>query len=158
MDYLHSSSCRCNRRRYGQLLDRAFHKTKIFDAQSGLFKDSRFIKRKHLEDAHAFYEKHGGKAIVLARFVPIIRTFAPFVAGLPNDLRTFYRLQFSGRICLGYYLPLGGYFFGNLPFVKQNFHYAVLAIIGLSLVPVVYEIVKSKRESFNARKKISSGH
>jgi len=107
----------------------------------------KWIKKEYLEKTHAFFEKHGGKAIFLARFVPIVRTFAPFVAGI-------------GRMSYGYFatynvvggatwvltFTLLGYFFGNLEFVKKNFELVIIAIILISVMPMFYEWWKSRRE------------
>ncbi len=104
---------------------------------------SKLLSRKHLDRAHAFYEKHGGKAIFLGHFVPIIRTFAPFVAGAGSmDYRKFVFYNVTGVIawvslCVG-----AGYFFGNLEFVKKNFEMVVLAIIVVSLIPVAVEFIR----------------
>ena len=107
--------------------------------------DSKLIKKKYLLDAHKFYEKYGNKAIVLARFVPIIRTFAPFVAGIAKmSYKHFITYNIVGGFAWVALFTWGGYFFGNLPFVKANFHYVVLAIIVLSLIPVFYEVYKAK--------------
>ena len=108
----------------------------------------RFLKKEYLDRTHAFYEKHGGKTIFLARFIPIIRTFAPFVAGV-------------GRMSYGYFITynvvgglvwtalflFGGYFFGNLPFVKDNFSLIIIAIIVISVLPAVYEVIQARREA-----------
>lgn len=104
---------------------------------------SRVLNRKHLDRAHGFYEKHGGKAVFLGHFVPIIRTFAPFVAGAGSmSYRAFVFFNVGGVIawvalCVG-----AGYFFGNLEFVKKHFEMVVLGIIFVSLVPVGVEILK----------------
>lgn len=112
--------------------------------------NSRWFKRAYLERAHLFYEKHGPKAIIIARFVPIVRTFMPFTAGVA---RMTYR-RFLGFDILGGVLWVGGivyasYFFGNIPVVKQNFSIIVFAIIGVSLLPAVWELtaayVRGKR-------------
>ncbi len=113
---------------------------KVFE--SGKFK---FFKKEHLEKTHKFYEKHGGKTIILARFIPIIRTFAPFVAGI-GDMTYFKFISYNiiGGvlwICLFVY---SGYFFGNLPFVKNNFSLVVVAIIIISTLPMFYEFIKNK--------------
>jgi membrane-associated protein len=116
---------------------------------SKVFEQDRwFLKKKYLEQTQAFYDKHGGKAIVLARFVPIVRTFAPFVAGVG----TMHYLKFITYNVLGAVmwvsLFLGaGYFFGNIPFVRDNFHYTVVAIILVSVLPMVYEVLKARREA-----------
>jgi len=107
--------------------------------------DVRFLKREYLEKTQAFYDKHGGKTIVLARFVPIVRTFAPFVAGVG----TMKYSRFLMYNVVGAFLWTGifiwlGYFFGNIPFVKENFELVIVAIIFLSVVPMVIEYVRSK--------------
>lgn len=109
-------------------------------------KDTRFIKKKHLLKAHAFYEKHGGKAIVLARFIPIIRTFAPFVAGIAlMNPATFFFYNVTGCIVWVGALVSAGYFLGNTPFVRDNFAIIVYLIIIISVLPVLFEVVKSWR-------------
>lgn len=109
-------------------------------------KDTRFIKKEHLLKAHAFYEKHGGKAIVLARFIPIIRTFAPFVAGIAlMNPATFLLFNITGCIIWVGSLVSAGYFLGNTPFVRDNFAIIVYVIIIVSVLPVVFELVKSWR-------------
>jgi len=117
-----------------------------------VFSDNiRFLKKEHLEKTHAFYEKHGGKTIILARFIPIIRTFAPFVAGVGS--MTYGRFISFNIIGAAIWVPLfslAGYFFGNLTFVQQHFEYVILAIIFLSLMPAVYEFIKEKRLSKQA--------
>lgn len=100
-----------------------------------------FINQEHIDKTQAFYKKYGGKTIILARFVPIIRTFAPFVAGVGTmEYGKFIAFNIAGALLwVGLFTGLG-YFFGNIPFIQENFHYAVLAVIGLSLVPVLYEL------------------
>lgn len=105
----------------------------------------KLLKDEYLEEAQKFYEKHGGKAIVFARFVPIVRTFAPFVAGVSKmDYKKFISFNFVGGFLWVTLFTMGGYLFGNIPFFKENFHYVVLLIIGISVVPVVVEMVKRK--------------
>ena len=111
-------------------------------------KNSKWFNPRHLEQTKKFYDKHGGKTIVLARFLPIARTFAPFVAGLG---RMTYK-HFSGYNILGAALWVGiflvaGHWFGNLPSVKRNFHYVIFGIIIVSMLPVVFEYFKAKRAS-----------
>lgn len=98
--------------------------------------DSRFLKREYLERTHRFYEKHGGKAIILARFFPIIRTFAPFVAGVGcMDYRRFLPFSLLGSSAWVGSLVLAGHFFGDIPFIKQNLTLVIFAIVVLSLLP-----------------------
>jgi membrane-associated protein len=107
--------------------------------------NSRWLKREYLDRTHAFYEKHGGKTILLARFIPIIRTFAPFVAGVGN-MRYGYFISynvFGGILWTALFIG-AGYFFGNLDYVKNNFSLVVLAIILISLLPPVIEFLKAK--------------
>ena len=109
---------------------------------------SRFLKREHLEKTHAFYEKHGGKTIVLARFMPIVRTFAPFVAGIGRmSYRRFIAYNIGGGVLWTTLFIFGGYFFGNIPAVKNNFTLVILAIIALSIAPGVFEFVRARRRS-----------
>jgi len=108
-------------------------------------KDSWFLNKKHLEETHRFYEKHGGKTIILARFLPIIRTFAPFVAGIGNMEFLHFSLYnlISALLWIGSLLSLG-YFLGSLPVVKENFTVVVYAIIIISLLPPVIAYLKRK--------------
>ena len=108
-------------------------------------RDSRFIKKEHLLKAHHFYERHGGKAIVLARFVPIVRTFAPFVAGIALMCpRTFFFFNVTGCILWVGCLVSAGFFLGNLDWVRQNFSIIVYAIVAVSVLPVVIEVLRSR--------------
>lgn len=110
--------------------------------------DVRFLNRKHLERTHRFYEKHGGKTIVIARFIPIIRTFAPFVAGL--GAMTHWRFSVynitAGLAWVGIFL-FGGYFFGNLPVVRNNFTIAIMTIILISVMPGLVEFLRHRFSS-----------
>jgi membrane-associated protein len=107
---------------------------------------SRFLNKQHLTRTAQFYEKHGGKTIFLARFVPIIRTFAPFVAGIGRMRYTYFATyNVAGGITWVLLFLLGGYWFGQLPTVKQNFHIVILAIIVISVIPVVVEYVRARQ-------------
>jgi membrane-associated protein len=108
--------------------------------------DIRFIKREYIDRTHTFYEKHGGITIFLARFVPIIRTFAPFVAGVGEmSYGKFISYNFLGGITWTALFIFGGYFFGNLKIVQDNFSFVIIAIIVISLVPVAYEAIQARR-------------
>jgi len=107
--------------------------------------DSRMFKREYLDKTHAFYEKYGGKTIILARFVPIVRTFAPFVAGMGNmHYGRFIRYNIIGALMWVGLLTYAGYFFGELPVVKNNFGLVVIGIIVVSVLPMAVEIAKAK--------------
>ncbi len=108
---------------------------------------ARVLNRKHLQRTHEFYERHGGKTIFLARFVPIIRTFAPFVAGIGSmSYRYFAAYNVSGAFTWVLSFLLAGYWFGQLETVKRNFHIVILAIIVISVMPMVVEFVRARRE------------
>jgi membrane-associated protein len=108
----------------------------------------RFLKKQYLDRTHAFFERHGGKTIIIARFVPIIRTFAPFVAGVGEmGYGKFISYNVMGGIAWVTLFTWGGYFFGTLPFVQNNFSLVVLAIIFLSVLPAVIEIIKERTRS-----------
>lgn len=112
----------------------------------------RIIKREYLDRTHKFYEKHGGRTIVMARFVPIIRTFAPFVAGLGEmNYRKYISYCIFGGIVWVTSLTLAGYYFGGIPVIKNNFETVVFAIIFISLIPVLVQFVKTKAELKRAK-------
>lgn len=119
-----------------------------------IFKDgSKYLKKEHLMKAHGFYEKHGGKAIVIARFAPILRTFAPFVAGVAQmNYRQFAMYNVVGGLLWVSSFLLAGRFFGNLPQVKDNFHIVIVAIIILSFVPVLVEYLRDRKDRLAAGK------
>ena len=106
----------------------------------------KWIKKEYFEKTHAFFEKHGGKTIFLARFVPIVRTFAPFVAGIGQmSYSYFITYNFVGGIVWVLLFTLAGYFFGNIPFVKSNFEFVIIAIILVSVMPMFVEWWKARR-------------
>ena len=111
-------------------------------------KDSRIFRKEYLDKTHRFYEKYGAKTIILARFVPIVRTFAPFVAGIgAMSYGRFLTYNIVGGVLWICLFVLGGYFFGGLPIVKQNFTLVILAIIALSIMPGVIEFIRARRQS-----------
>ena len=108
--------------------------------------NSRFFKKEYLVKTSEFYAKYGGKTIILARFVPIVRTFAPFVAGVGKmDYKTFITYNIVGGFLWVTILTFAGYFFGGLEIIKNNFEYAVIAIIFVSIIPMLVEYIKHKR-------------
>ena len=107
--------------------------------------DFKLLKRKHLEQTQAFYAKHGGKTLILARFVPIVRTFAPFVAGIGTmTYRTFIIYCIAGAVLWVTSMSVLGYLFGNIPVVQKNFELVVIGVVLLSLLPAVWQFVRGK--------------
>lgn len=118
-----------------------------------LFKreDSRFFKRAHLQKTQEFYDKHGAKTIVLARFVPIVRTFAPTVAGAAQmPYATFAKFNILGGIGWVTSMTLAGFFLGNVPIIKNNFEKAILLIVFLSILPMILHFVQERRHAKDA--------
>jgi membrane-associated protein len=112
------------------------------------YEKSRIFKKEYLDKTHAFFEKYGGKTIIIARFVPIVRTFAPFVAGVgAMTYSRFILYNIVGGICWVAAFVYGGFFFGNLPFVKRNFEIVILAIIVISVLPGVIEYLRARRSA-----------
>jgi membrane-associated protein len=108
---------------------------------------NRFFNRKHLDKTQAFYDKHGGKTLVMARFMPIVRTFAPFVAGIGKmSYPRFLAFSVGGGALWISLFTFAGFFFGNMPAVKSNFKLVIVAVILLSVLPMVYEALKHRRE------------
>ncbi len=121
---------------------------KIFNKDTGFW-----LNKKHLIAAHNFYGKYGGKTIVLARFIPIIRTFAPFVAGIGKmGYIHFAVYNVLGAILWVLVFALSGYYFAGTKAVQEHFHYVIAAIIIISVLPAVYEFIKAKRESAQEKK------
>jgi membrane-associated protein len=109
-------------------------------------KETRFIKKKYLERTQQFYEKHGGKAIIMARFVPIVRTFAPFVAGVGiMDYKRFVIYNVVGGVLWVAICVFAGYFFGNLRIVQENFELVIIMIIFISILPMLFEMWRARR-------------
>lgn len=113
---------------------------------------TRFFKKEYLDRTHRFYEKYGAETIIIARFVPIVRTFAPFVAGIGRmSYWKFISYNVFGGIGWVAVFVFGGYFFGNIPFVKRNFSLVILAIIIISVIPGLVEFLRHRREERQAR-------
>jgi len=109
--------------------------------------NARFFKKEYLERTHAFYEKHGGKTIIIARFVPIIRSFAPLIAGVGRmSYGRFLSFNIIGGVGWVVLLSGAGYFFGNIPVVKNNYSLAIVAIIAISTVPIVVEYMRHRKK------------
>jgi membrane-associated protein len=114
--------------------------TKVFQRD-----DVRFLNKRHLERTHAFYERHGGKTIIIARFVPIVRTFAPFVAGIGSmSYGKFLTYNVVGAVLWVSIFVVGGYLFGNLPFVEDNFSIIIVVIVLISVMPAVVEYLRQR--------------
>ena len=112
------------------------------------WEDSRFFNKRALERAHAFYEKHGGKTIIITRFVPVLRTFAPFVAGIARmTYINFTAYNVAGALAWVFLLLYAGYWFGNVPFVKENLTWVILGIIVVSVTPLAFEYVRQRLKS-----------
>jgi membrane-associated protein len=110
------------------------------------FRGYKLVKEKYLEQTKIFYAKHGSKTIIIARFVPIVRTFAPFVAGIGHmNYSQFIRYNVIGAVVWVVGLTLLGYFFGNIPFVKEHFESVIFGIIGVSLLPILIEYIRMRR-------------
>jgi len=123
---------------------------KVFNKEN-----SRFFKREYLEKTREFYEKYGGKTIVIARFLPIIRTFAPFVAGVGKmHYSSFFFYNVFGGFVWVTSLLFAGFSLGGISFIKANFEYAIFAIIALSLLPMLIEYIKYKREPMISKKQL----
>jgi len=113
-------------------------------------KNSRFLKEEYLDRTHKFFEKYGGKTIIIARFVPIVRTFAPFVAGVgAMTYSKFILFNIVGGVLWCALFVYGGFFFGNLPFIKNNFSVVIIAIILISVLPAFIEFIKHRQKKIN---------
>lgn len=110
-------------------------------------RQSRFLNRKHLDRTHQFYERYGGKTIILARFVPIVRTFTPFVAGIGRmPYSRFISYSVFAAVFWVSSMTLCGYFFGNIPIIKRNFSAVILMIVFISILPAIIEYLRSKKQ------------
>jgi len=121
----------------------AFLGPKVFSRE-----DSWVLRKKHLDRAHAFFEKYGGRSIILSRFVPIVRTFVPFVAGVGRmSYARFFTFNLVGGCAWIYLLTYLGYFFGRTEIVRKNFSLVIAAIIVISVLPILFEALRTWRES-----------
>jgi len=119
---------------------------RLFGAKLFANPNSKIFRRSYLEQTHKFYEKHGGKTIILARFVPIVRTFAPFVAGMGHmSYRHFAAYNVAGGLLWVLLLTYAGYFFGNQPFVQNNLKFVIVGIIVVSVLPAIIEVLRHRR-------------
>ncbi len=131
---------------------------KFFGEKILLKGSHRFIKKEHLDRTHKFYEKYGGKTIILARFVPVVRTFAPFVAGIGSmNYYKFFIYNVTGALLWVAIFVLGGYYFGNIPFIKENFLITILAMMLISILPVAIGLWKHRRPANNSVESDSQG-
>lgn len=129
----------------GDGLNYFFGKTIGLKVLTWRIRGKQLVKQKYIDQTHAFYEKHGSKTIIIARFVPIVRTFAPFVAGIGQmNYARFLQFNIIGGVTWVVSLTLLGYFFGNLPFVQENFETVIFGIIFLSIVPMIVAYLKAK--------------
>ncbi len=129
----------------GDGLNYFFGKTIGLKVLSWKIGGKQIVKQKYIDQTHEFYEKHGPKTIIIARFVPIVRTFAPFVAGIGEmSYSKFIRFNIIGGVAWVIGLTLLGYFFGKLEFVQNNFETVIFGIIGLSILPMIIEIIRNK--------------
>ena len=114
----------------------------------------RFLNKRYLDQTHEFYDRHGGKTVLIARFMPILRTFAPFVAGIGKMVYwRFLSYSVAGTMCWIGTFVMGGYFFGNIPIVKRNFTIVIMAIILISLIPAFVGFVRAHRGSSRSARK-----
>ncbi|MDP3789346.1 MAG: DedA family protein [Candidatus Omnitrophota bacterium] len=119
----------------------------LFGEKIILHGTGRFFKKEHVERTHKFYERHGAETIILARFIPIIRTFAPFVAGVGKmSYFKFFIYNVTGALLWVSLFMLGGYYFGNIPLIKENFSLVILVVIVISFLPVAIELWKHRRK------------
>jgi len=110
--------------------------------------NQKLIKHEHLEKTHLFFDKHGGKTIIFARFLPVIRTFAPFVAGIGTmNYRSFVMFSAMGSVAWIGSLTIAGYFFGNIPVIKNNLTLMILIIVVVSFIPAILEFIKHRRQA-----------
>ena len=131
-----------------------YHIGKYFKNKLYKLENNRFIKKKYIDKTQEFFIKHGGKSIILARFVPIVRTFAPFVAGIGSmSYKRFLSFNFIGAFLWVLLFTIAGYFFGNISFIKDNFSFVIIAIIFISLMPPFIIFLKEKLGGYNESKR-----